>query len=128
MVFFQMTIAKTLLVPPKCLGASLKQTARDLLVAEVEGTCIDGAYVVAVLRTDNLTKPFIEPLTGYARYEVTYEAIMLRPFKHEVLDASVTQAHQVRVATVRDAASPPVASPWAWHRSAPRSTTSRCCL
>lgn len=85
-------MVKPLRVPPKCLGPSLTKTIKDLLTSEVEGSCIDGAFVVAVLEIyEPLPKGLIEPLEGFVRFDVKYSAIFMKPFKNEVLDATVSQ-------------------------------------
>ena len=96
MVFFKKQLVKALRVPPKSLGPTIRQTVRDLLVADVEGTCIDGAFVVAVVSIDKFGDGYIEPLEGYVRFDITYNAIMMKPFKNEILDSTVSQVTAVR--------------------------------
>ena len=37
----------------------------------------------------------VDALSGFVRYKVTYNALMFRPFKHEVLDAVVKSVSEV---------------------------------
>ncbi len=45
----QQRLTKSLRIAPKYLGSGLDRTRRDQLIAEVEGTCIEGAFVIIVL-------------------------------------------------------------------------------
>jgi DNA-directed RNA polymerase subunit E'/Rpb7 len=84
-------------IHPRFLGKKLRKTVVDTLKAEVVGSCIDGAHVIAVLRIsdENVSRGVVEPLTGSVRYDVTYRAIMFRPFRNEVLDCVVKQVTAV---------------------------------
>lgn len=94
----QKELTRTVVIHPRFLGKKLRKTVTDTLKAEVVGSCIDGAHVIAVLRIadDNVSRGTIEPLTGSVRYDVTYRAIMFRPFKNEILDCVATQVTAVR--------------------------------
>jgi DNA-directed RNA polymerase II subunit RPB7 len=84
-------------IHPRFLGKKLRKTVVDTLKADVVGSCIDGAHVIAVLRIsdENVSRGVVEPLTGSVRYDVTYRAIMFRPFRNEVLDCVVKQVTAV---------------------------------
>ncbi len=87
----QKELTKTVVIHPRFLGKQLRKTVTETLIAEVVGSCMDGAHVIAVLRIadENISHGTIEPLTGSVRYDVTYRAIMFRPFRNEVLDCVV---------------------------------------
>jgi DNA-directed RNA polymerase subunit E'/Rpb7 len=82
---------------PQYLGKNLKKTLNDQLVQSVEGTSSPEGRVVFVLRVhdDGISKGAIDPMTGYTRFEIPYDAIMLKAFKNEVLDLSVHTVMQV---------------------------------
>ena len=97
-VRLQKELTKTVVIHPRFLGKKLRKTVVETLKADVVGSCIDGAHVIAVLRIadDNISRGTIEPLTGSVRYDVVYRAIMFRPFKNEILDCVVKQVTEVR--------------------------------
>lgn len=97
-VSVQKELTKTVVIHPRFLGKQLRKTVTETLIAEVVGSCLDGAHVIAVLRIsdENISHGTIEPLTGSVRYDVTYRAIMFRPFRNEVLDCVVKSVTPVR--------------------------------
>jgi DNA-directed RNA polymerase subunit E'/Rpb7 len=99
-VCLQKELTKTVVIHPRFLGKQLRKTVTETLIAEVVGSCLDGAHVIAVLRIsdENISHGTIEPLTGSVRYDVTYRAIMFRPFRNEVLDCVVKSVTPVRLA------------------------------
>ncbi|CAF5191703.1 unnamed protein product, partial [Rotaria sp. Silwood1] len=63
-----------------------------MLFNEVEGKCIGRyGYVIAVTSIDNIGVGKIQPGRGYVIFPVKYHAIVFRPFKHEVVEAIITQ-------------------------------------
>lgn len=90
---------RVILVQPQYLGPALRQTIRDQLVAEVQGISVENAgYIITVLHIadENISKGRIDHLTGSVRYEITFDALLFRPFKNEVMDALVTEVTEVR--------------------------------
>ncbi len=71
-------------------------TVKQKLLSEVEGTC-SGKYgfIIAITTIDNIGSGMIQPGRGYVVYPVEYEAIVFRPFKGEVLDATVSQVNKI---------------------------------
>lgn len=60
------------------------------VVQQVEGTCSGKhGYVVAVVKVLDTGEGRIREGTGYATFQVTYQALCLRPFKNEVVQATV---------------------------------------
>jgi DNA-directed RNA polymerase II subunit RPB7 len=74
----------------------LLDTVKQKLLSEVEGTC-SGKYgfIIAITTIDNIGSGMIQPGRGYVVYPVEYEAIVFRPFKGEVLDATVSQVNKI---------------------------------
>ena len=56
-------------------------------------------FVIAVTTIDNIGAGLIQPGQGFVVYPVKYKAIVFRPFKHEVIDAVVTQVNKVGLYT-----------------------------
>ena len=103
---------------------------RERLYADVEGTCTgsDG-YIVAVIGISAIGHGTIEPGSGQATFEVSYSAIVYRPFKGEVLDGSVVSVSKVRLPIARRAhrrrwASSPKSVPC--RSSSPRTSVDGC--
>lgn len=93
MVFFKRRMTRTLLVHPQHLGRALKDHIREQVQHEVMGEAVkDVGYVVMVLDIDdtNIGRGLIDHMTGRVRYEVGFDAIVFRPFRNEVMDASCT--------------------------------------
>ncbi len=69
---------------------------KQKLFSEVEGTC-SGKYgfIIAITTIDNIGSGLIQPGRGYVVYPVEYKAIVFRPFKGEVLDATVSQVNKI---------------------------------
>ena len=98
MVFFRKDLRRTVMVHPQFLGAALRKYIKEQVVAEVEGTSIETAgFIITVLSIDEnaISQGLIDHLTGFVKYHVTYTALMFRPFKNEVIDASVKAVSDV---------------------------------
>jgi DNA-directed RNA polymerase II subunit RPB7 len=101
MVFFRKSMDRTINVHPQYLGPALRHRIRELLIAEVEGLSVDNAgFIITVLQIDEqrMTRGLIDHLTGFVRYNIGFTALMFRPFKNEVLDATVKAVSDVRAA------------------------------
>lgn len=98
MVFFKKEMERAVMVHPQFLGRNLLQHVKDQLVSEVQGMSLDDAgFIIAVLRVnDEMQRGVIDHLTGFVKYRVAYSALMFRPFKNEVLDATVKAVSDVR--------------------------------
>jgi len=95
-MFFVLEREKELNLHPRFFGAKLLDRLTEQLRAEVEGSC-DGeyGYVVAVLQITNKSKGNLKDTTGFASYDVTYNCLVLRPFKNEVMDTLVTSVNKM---------------------------------
>lgn len=90
MVFFKRRLTRTILVHPQHLGRTLKDHIKEQIQNEVLGEAVkDIGYVIMILAIDdsNVGKGLIDHMTGRVRYEVSFDAIVFRPFKNEVMDA-----------------------------------------
>ena len=96
-MFFHICLDHEIMLAPRYFGPQLMDTVKQKLFTEVEGTCTGKyGFVIAVTTIDNIGAGLIAPGQGYVVYPVKYKAIVFRPFKHEVLDAVVTQVRGAR--------------------------------
>jgi len=95
-MFFVLEREKELNLHPRFFGPKLLDTLTAQLRAEVEGSCDgDHGYVVAVLQIIHKSKGALKDTTGFASYGVTYNCLVLRPFKGEVMDTLVTSVNKM---------------------------------
>ena len=57
---------------------------------DMEGKIIGEMMVVTIIEIDEISEPKLVPGTGMAKYDVSYRAIVWRPFKGEVVDGMVS--------------------------------------
>ena len=98
MVFFQKQLTRKISVKPEHLGPALEKFVRDQLTHEVEGMPIDNAgHIITVVSVTEgtLEKGMIDHLTGNVKYNISFNALLFRPFKNEVLDATVKAVSDV---------------------------------
>lgn len=81
---------------PEYFGPGLLDEVQKRLRAEVEGTC-HGRYgfIVCVLSVDSIGKGIVQDSYGLANFDIKYKAIVLKPFKGEVVDAVVATVNKV---------------------------------
>ena len=93
MVFFKKRLSRVVHVHPMFLGARLREhiklRAQEDVQAAAMGTVSGMGFVVLVLKIedDMISEGKIDHLTGLTRFDVSYDAIVFRPFRNEVLDA-----------------------------------------
>ncbi|KAG0802145.1 hypothetical protein G6F22_000542 [Rhizopus arrhizus] len=74
----------------------MQDKIQDKLYADVEGTCSGRyGYVVTVVSVSRLEKGKVLPGSGLAEFKVSYQAILFKPFKGEVLDGLVTTVNKL---------------------------------
>lgn len=95
-MFFQKELSHRVLLSPEFFGPGLQEEVELRLRREVEGTC-DGrwGFIICVLKVDNVSRGMVQDSYGFAAFEITYQAIVLKPFKGEVLDAVITSSNKV---------------------------------
>lgn len=95
-MFFAKTLGHRILVPPESFGPSIKMEVERRLRHEVEGTC-HGKYgfIICVMKVESYGEGHVQDSYGYAAYNVKYEALVLKPYKGEVVDALVTSVNKV---------------------------------
>jgi len=95
-MFFRVELVKELKLEPKDMGRRVEQVVSERLREAVEGKLIPNVgFVVTVLDVLKgwMGKGMVDNLMGSAVYHVSYEAIVFRPFKNEVVDAIVTSCN-----------------------------------
>lgn len=95
-MFFKAQLVKSLNLQPRFMGRKIAEMIHESLRKDVEGKLIkDVGFVVLVvsISDDWMGKGVVENTTGGAIFNVTYEAIVFRPFLNEVLDAIVTSVN-----------------------------------
>jgi DNA-directed RNA polymerase II subunit RPB7 len=82
-------------LPPEYFGPSIREEIGQRLRADVEGSC-HGRYgfIIYVLSVDTVSRGVLQDTYGYALFDITYKAIVLKPFKGEVVDAVVTTVNK----------------------------------
>lgn len=95
----QVELTRVVTLPPVHFGPDLKNELKRKLIDEVEGKLLGNyGYVVFVVDLDDkdIGLGRIDEDTGFADFHVKFNAIFLRPFKQEVLDARVSVVNEVR--------------------------------
>jgi DNA-directed RNA polymerase II subunit RPB7 len=80
---------------PRYFGCELKQVVEKKLKEEVEGTCTGRfGYIIMVVEITDPGAGVLIPTTGYAEFKIAYKALLLKPFKNEVVDGTVTTCNK----------------------------------
>jgi DNA-directed RNA polymerase II subunit RPB7 len=80
------------------LGASLPALLQETLLAQVEGHCTGRhGYIIAVLGHERHGHGIVQDgsETGAVEFTIKYRAIVLKPFKNEVVDAVVVTVNKM---------------------------------
>ncbi|KAI5452656.1 DNA-directed RNA polymerase II subunit [Naganishia albida] len=93
-MFFMKKLTHTIQLHPSYFGPKIQEVILQKLYADVEGTTSGKyGYIVAVNSIDNLTDlqagSRVVYGTGEAEFTLHYSAIVMKPFKGEVVDAIV---------------------------------------
>ncbi|KAK1058971.1 DNA-directed RNA polymerase II subunit [Friedmanniomyces endolithicus] len=76
----------TLPLHPSYFGAASQQYITDLLYTRNEGKNTGTMMIIAIIDIDDISEAKIMPGTGMAMYDISYRAIIWRPFRGEVVD------------------------------------------
>mmetsp|Transcript_8813 Transcript_8813/g.17807 ORF Transcript_8813/g.17807 Transcript_8813/m.17807 type:complete len:173 (-) Transcript_8813:286-804(-) len=92
-MFFMVSLEKRMHVHPRFFTASLKDTLKDRLMLEVEGTSAGSkGFILKVAEVEEPVPPgLLDEVTGNAIFPLRYQALVFRPYKGEVLDAIVAR-------------------------------------
>ena len=95
-MFFQKELKHRVLLTPDYFGPGLKLEVAARLKRQVEGICHGHhGFIIAVLSIDAISQGEIQDAYGLAAFDISYRAILLKPFKNEVIDATVSSANKV---------------------------------
>ncbi|UZJ55844.1 hypothetical protein CBS101457_005164 [Exobasidium rhododendri] len=96
-MFFLMRLEHKIQLHPSYFGPQLTDYLHGQLKAEVEGTCTGTiGYIVKVVIIHNIGSGTILPGgEGKAEFNSKYSAIVMKPFKGEVVDALVTNVNKM---------------------------------
>ena len=95
-MFFQKELKHRILLSPEFFGPGLTQEVESRLKRQVEGACHGHhGFIIAVLSIDSVSQGEIQDAYGLAAFDIKYRAILLKPFKNEVIDATVASANKV---------------------------------
>jgi DNA-directed RNA polymerase subunit E'/Rpb7 len=82
---------------PRYFGSELRILVEKKLKEEVEGTCSGRfGYIIMVQEIKDHGEGVLMPGSGFAEFKIRYMALLLKPFKNEVLDGVVTSVNKVR--------------------------------
>ncbi|OXB37582.1 DNA-directed RNA polymerase II subunit RPB7 [Cryptococcus neoformans] len=92
----QRELTHTILLHPSYFGAQLEDYLRQKLYEDVEGTCSGKhGYIISVITITDIGEGKIIPSTGQAKFKTRYTAIVMKPFKGEVVDAKVVNVNKM---------------------------------
>ncbi|WPG97391.1 Hypothetical protein R9X50_00016600 [Acrodontium crateriforme] len=89
-MFFVKTLEHRIPLHPSYFASDAQQHILAKLYADKEGSNTGTELIIAIIDVEDISEPKVVPGTGQAEYDVSYRAIVWRPFKGEVVDALVT--------------------------------------
>ncbi|KAI9204652.1 RNA polymerase Rpb7 [Polychytrium aggregatum] len=96
MGFFVKVLHHTIQLHPQHFGPHMRQFLTRRLYEEVEGTCTGRyGYIISVIDVHDYGKGVLQASSGYAEFDITYKAIVFKPFKNQVFDGIVTTVNKM---------------------------------
>ena len=99
MVFFYKTdLSYTMHLHPRYFGPNMKAHIKQELIKNLEGKSLGRhGYVICIIdiKDDDVDTGIVDYDTGFCAVNARYSAILLRPFKNEVIDARVTIVNEL---------------------------------
>ncbi len=100
-MYFVKKLRRDILLEPRFLGSRLRENVKKRIRDELEGQCLGKyGYVISILKIedDDITPGLVDNDTGAVNVIVWYSALLLRPFRNEVIDTVVvTASEEVRI-------------------------------
>ncbi|KAJ3359397.1 DNA-directed RNA polymerase II subunit [Allomyces javanicus] len=94
-MFFLRELTHLVSLQPSQFTHDVEEQLRRRLHAEVEGSFSGRfGYVISVVDVVSIGAGLVLPAQGAAQYQLTYRAIVFKPYKGEVLNALVSQVNQ----------------------------------
>ncbi|KDN45479.1 putative DNA-directed RNA polymerase II chain Rpb7 [Tilletiaria anomala UBC 951] len=92
----QKELKHTINLHPSFFGPSMQQFLEAKLRDDVEGTCTGRyGYIIRVVAINDIGEGIVKPGSGLAEFRSKYSAIVMKPFKGEVVDALVTNVNKM---------------------------------
>jgi DNA-directed RNA polymerase II subunit RPB7 len=94
-MFFLVERTETLALAPKYFDKNVKDHIYNQLKLKVQGKCTGKfGYTILVTNLANVGRGRLHEDSGFAHFAVTYVSVVFRPFKNEILPATVTIINQ----------------------------------
>lgn len=93
-MFFVHDLEHRINLHPSFFAGGTRDIIEQKLIADVEGTNTGTMMIVAVVKIRDISEPKIVPGTGFAQYDVSYQAVVYRPYRGEVMDALVIDVRE----------------------------------
>ncbi|PKI85043.1 Rpb7p [Malassezia vespertilionis] len=95
-MFFLKTLDHRTELHPSFFGPSMVEFLGRKLRDDVEGTCSGKyGYIIKVVSVLDVGQGKVVPNTGLAEFKSKYQAIVLKPYNGEVMDAMVTNVNKM---------------------------------
>ena len=95
-MFYRKELKRTILLHPKYFDKNLKSTVKERLVREIRGENLgEQGYCIEVLDIKSYSRGKLQPATGMGVFHIVFDAILLRPYINEVLQAQVTLVNKL---------------------------------
>ncbi len=96
-MFFLSELSHTLNLPPRDFTSCITETLQALLYTSVEGTCSgEHGFIITVVKILDINGGRLSH-TGHAIFNIQYEALLLKPVKNEVIDATVIDVNNLGI-------------------------------
>ena len=89
-MFFVKTLEDRLPLHPSYFGDKSQDYITELLYQRNEGKNTGSMMIIAIIDIEDISEAKIMPGTGMAMFDISYRAIVWRPFRGEVVDGSVS--------------------------------------
>lgn len=89
-MFFVKELEYRVTLHPSFFNQGAPQAVIEKLYTDREGKNLGTMMIVAIIDVTDISEPKIVPGTGFADYDISYRAIVWRPFKGEVVDGLVS--------------------------------------
>eukprot|EP00917_Polyrhabdina_sp_WS-2016_P022241 GHVP01048291.1.p1 GENE.GHVP01048291.1~~GHVP01048291.1.p1 ORF type:complete len:171 (+),score=27.26 GHVP01048291.1:196-708(+) len=95
-MFMLKKLKKDIFLPADKLTTGIEYYLKSELIGNIEGRCVGKlGYVISVVDILNISNGVIQDHTGETCFNIEYTALLLRPYKNEVLDAIVSEIHKM---------------------------------
>ena len=89
-MFFLMGFTKDVIISPSDLNKDLKKIIKIKLIEQVTGTCNEKyGYHIKVIKIGDIRNGYIMDGSGDIIFKMSYQVVLLRPFKNEVCDGVI---------------------------------------